>query len=261
MNNEYHTKKLHPRYQKYKDRLFPYIVCYTCKNEGHTQKECIFKEKFSKIKKEKTSKEIEEYVVNNITCLNCLNPLRYAKQFLPSVDVICTNCNKPYEIKSKAMSRNVLPEYIKLDAGEYTQFGEKINDENLFLIFIVYRINEKLDTKEIYAVKYIDNITLKRAIKNGKSKLLSNGASTGNNSVMIEYQNTKAELNEDSDIHILQNKSKSLIVIPSHNKYTHNISLKNIKTNLPCTLSNNTVNPFTLSNNTVNETSLSTLTL
>ena len=130
-----------------------HFTCNFCKGNHYT-KICPIESKLSPLFKNLVGFIMEHHFCKFFSCPGCQNnTLKVLNNNNPSLDIICTNCNKKIEIKSKCLSSNIIPKDIICQSGNYTHFIKNINDINLDLIIIIYGVNRK--KKEIYIRKII----------------------------------------------------------------------------------------------------------
>jgi len=198
--------------------------CYGCGSNDHKLSDCIKHNSQRDLRKENAGKWAENYISKHVMCQKCSNSvsLKPAELFLPSLDCFCSN-GCLYEIKSKCLSVDKMPEYIKINAGEYRTLKRRILHEGLSIIVLFYAVDEELDIRNIRQVRYIDNENLRKGIASGYKKTIVGGLS-GNRKVVITDGTKKTEIGKPFDtIHILKNKSKSVIVIPQLSRFTQKI--------------------------------------
>jgi hypothetical protein len=97
--------------------------CNFCNKYNHLSRDCnLEKELYIKLKL-LVGNMMEYYIADNIKCPEC----NYKSLFVignntPSCDIICNNCNKIYEIKSKCLSCVNLLDDIIINHGHYNKF-------------------------------------------------------------------------------------------------------------------------------------------
>lgn len=134
--------------------------CYFC-NENHICKECPLEKEMSPFLKKKAGNMMEHYIAENLKCPECNNMgLKVIGTHTPSLDLICSECSKTFEVKSKCLSVNNLPNDIILPHGTYIDYVYRLN-EGLNLIVIIYGVNRIDKTIYIREVLYANNKTLK----------------------------------------------------------------------------------------------------
>lgn len=134
--------------------------CYNC-GSNHLLRYCPIQNQISKYIKNEIGFTMEHFIGNNIKCPECnSNKLIVISKFVPSLDLICNDCYKIYEVKSKCLSINNLPNDIIIKHGSYTKFLNKIS-EGLNLIIIIYSVNRNSKTLYIREVLYANNNDIK----------------------------------------------------------------------------------------------------
>jgi len=127
------------------------ITCHFCGGCHHCR-ECPIEISMSSYLKKKVGIYMEHFVAENVCCPECSHSSLFAiKGNTPSLDIICKNCFKLFEVKSKCLSIDVLPADIKLHHGTYTDYIQRV-DEGLNLFVVIYsadRIKKKITIREI----------------------------------------------------------------------------------------------------------------
>lgn len=137
------------------------INCSFCGSSTHTSKTCQIEPSMAPIFKQEIGIFMEKYIVNNIKCPKCkINSLNRLGTNTPSLDMICNNCNSMFEIKSKCLSIDIMPNHIFFNGGNYLEFNRNINN-GLELILIIYGINRKEKMLTIRTILYVPNNILK----------------------------------------------------------------------------------------------------
>jgi hypothetical protein len=80
----------------------------------------------------------------------------------PSLDIVCRECSKKIEVKSKCLSVNNLPNDIRLPHGSYHDFINRI-DNGLDLFVVIYGVDRVKKTLKIREVLNIPTIFLKNS--------------------------------------------------------------------------------------------------
>jgi type II restriction enzyme len=121
---------------------------------------------------------MEYYIADNLECPEChVQKLNVIGNHTPSLDIICSNCNNKFEVKSKCLSVKNLPNDIKLPHGSYVDYVNRLN-EGLNLIVIIYgvdRINKMIKIREVL---YANNNLLNKINIVKVSKRIDNNSST-----------------------------------------------------------------------------------
>jgi hypothetical protein len=139
------------------------LRCYFC-NGNHICRNCPIEEKLAPVLKKKVGKFMEHYVANNLDCPLCKKrELRVLGNNSPSLDIICDNCDKNIEVKSKCLSVKKLPADVHLPHGNFSEYFER-QKSGLDFIIVIYSVNRVKKEINIRKVLYMnDNI-----IKNGE---------------------------------------------------------------------------------------------
>ena len=131
-------------------------VCEYC-NSYHDDKKCPLEQLLAPYMREIVGHYMEEFVADEIYCPRCniksLEPLR---NHAPSLDIVCINCKTKFEIKSKCMSVNKLPNDLVFNHGNYKDYINRQNN-GLDIILIIYSVNRKNKTIKIRHVFYAKN--------------------------------------------------------------------------------------------------------
>lgn len=127
------------------------IKCYFCEG-SHSCRDCPLELSMAPVFKKKIGNVMEHFIAHNLPCPECLkNALSVVGDHTPSLDIICSNCSKKYEVKSKCLSVKVLPNDIRLPHGSYIDYTHRLC-EGLNLVVIIYgidRINKLLSIREV----------------------------------------------------------------------------------------------------------------
>ena len=176
--------------------------CNFCHELAHNTKKCPLETSVAPLLKKKVGSLMEYFVANNIKCPECnKSALQVIGNDSPSLDIICNNCDKIFEVKSKCLSNHIIPNDIVLPHGVYFKYLEKCN-EGLNLIIVVYgidRYNKNIIIREIlYAsnnnLKDKNNIIVSQNENNTlstifiKNKLLLNRIVFKNNNIISFYE-------------------------------------------------------------------------
>ena len=127
------------------------IRCYFC-NENHLCRGCPKETAMAPIFKKKVGIMMEHWIADNLKCLECNQAcLHVIGNHSPSLDIICKNCSNKFEVKSKCLSVNNIPNDIKLPHGSYVDYVNRL-EENLNLFVIIYgvdRVNKLINIREV----------------------------------------------------------------------------------------------------------------
>ena len=99
---------------------------------------------------------MEEFIGNNFACPCCKEKkLEVLGNHSPSLDIVCKGCNRKFEVKSKCLSVNRLPNDIQLPHGNFQDYKRR-QESGLDLFVIIYkvdRINKKITIREVLYAK------------------------------------------------------------------------------------------------------------
>lgn len=130
--------------------------CYFC-NGNHSCRECPIELAMSPLLKKIVGDYMEHWIADNYNCPECDNPsLCVVGNHSPSLDLICSSCKKQFEVKSKCLSSDVIPNDIKLNHGSWIDYKKRLT-EGLNLIVIIYGVNRKNKTIFIKEILYANN--------------------------------------------------------------------------------------------------------
>lgn len=180
--------------------------CWFCNSNEHSCRECPLESAISNKLRNKAGNEFEDYIAANVKCPGCMKAtLKRLNNHSPSLDIIC-NCGLKFEVKSKCLSIKELPNDIQLNHGSYIDCMNRINEESLNLILIIYGVNRI--QKEIYIreILYANNQMLKDSkIVEIKPIVLSNKKVS---KILIKNRNFMAKLNMGTMKHIISFKQE-----------------------------------------------------
>ena len=171
------------------------IKCYFCSG-NHACRDCPVEKSMSHVLKKKVGKMMEYFIADNLNCPECnYNELYVVGDNSPSLDIICSHCDNKFEVKSKCLSTNQLPNDIKLPHGLYNECINRI-EEGLNLIVIIYganRVNKSITIREIlYANNtYLKNSRIIQVLKNPNNNL---------STIFIKNKNYVSKLLLDTNI-------------------------------------------------------------
>jgi type II restriction enzyme len=142
------------------------------------------------ILRKKVGNMMEYYIADNLECPEChVRKLKVIGNHTPSLDIICSHCNNNFEVKSKCLSVNNLPNDIKLPHGSYFDYVNRLN-KGLNLIVIIYGVDRIKKLITIREVLYANNNLLKNVNIVKVSKRIDNNLST----IMIKNKETLNKL-------------------------------------------------------------------
>lgn len=137
------------------------IKCYFC-NGNHACRDCPLEATMAPILRKKVGNMMEYYVAENLKCPECnmVKKLKVIGNHTPSLDLICSGCNKKFEVKSKCLSVSRLPNDINLPHGSYIDYIHRL-EEGLNLIVIIYGVDRVKKLITVREVLYANNQDLK----------------------------------------------------------------------------------------------------
>jgi hypothetical protein len=134
--------------------------CYFC-GGNHMCRDCPQEAILSPILKKYIGSIMENFIGNNFECPCCHHKtMKVLGNHSPSLDIICTNCKRRFEVKSKCLSVNHLPNDLKLPHGSYDDYLKRQNN-GLDLFVIIYkvdRVKKKITIREVLYAKHQDII-------------------------------------------------------------------------------------------------------
>ena len=158
------------------------LKCNFC-GENHISRNCNIEKKTAPLIKEFIGYKMEYFVENNIKCPNCKKgKLNILGDNSPSLDCICNNCKYKYEIKSKCLSVNEIPNDIFLNHGNYNLY-KKRQSNGLDFIVVMYSVNR---IKKSIMIKKVFHIPHKDIINNNNFQVEKK-----NNHCIIKINNYK----------------------------------------------------------------------
>lgn len=167
--------------------------CYFC-GGNHLCRECPQETMLAPILKKYIGKIMEDFIGNNFCCPNCQTKnLSVLGNHTPSLDIICSNCHRKYEVKSKCLSVNNLPRDLKMPHGSYDDYKRR-QKSGLDLFVIIYkvdRVNKKITIREL---RYARN---KQIVKNDNIRVVKR-SNSHLSTIIINNKNllTKIELGQ-----------------------------------------------------------------
>jgi hypothetical protein len=135
--------------------------CWFCYSTDHSCRTCPLESAIANKLRNKAGNEFEDYIADNVKCPGCLSlNLKRLNNHSPSLDIVCS-CGLKFEVKSKCLSIKELPNDIQLNHGSYIDCINRINEDSLNLILIIYGVNRI--QKEIYIreILFANNIMMK----------------------------------------------------------------------------------------------------
>lgn len=127
------------------------IKCYFC-GGSHLCRECPQETLLAPILKKYIGSIMEDFIGDNFCCPSCgKKTMTVLGNHSPSLDIVCQNCQRKFEVKSKCLSVNNLPKDINLPHGNYEDYKKRQNS-GLDLFVIIYkvdRVNKKITIREV----------------------------------------------------------------------------------------------------------------
>jgi hypothetical protein len=178
------------------------IKCFFC-GGNHACRSCPIEYTMAPILRKKVGNIMEYYIADNLECPEChVRKLKVIGNHTPSLDIICSHCNNKFEVKSKCLSVNNLPNDIKLPHGSYVDYVYRL-EEGLNLIVIIYGVDRIKKLITIREVLYANNNLLKKINIVEVSKRIDNNLST----IMIKNKEKLVKLKIQTNNTILTFKS------------------------------------------------------
>jgi hypothetical protein len=100
---------------------------------------------------------MESFVANELECPRCHNKtLQLLGNHSPSLDIVCNHCETNFEVKSKCISANVIPNDLILNHGNYFDYISR-QESGLDFITIIYGVDRKTKVITIRKVFHVPN--------------------------------------------------------------------------------------------------------
>ena len=179
------------------------VKCYFCEG-NHICRDCPLEANIAKELKKKVGIMMEHYVADNLNCPECgeFKKLKVIGNHSPSLDIICSFCNKKFEVKSKCLTTYKLPIDIQLPHGSHNDYMCRL-EEDLNLIVIIYGVDRVKKLINIREVLYANNKNLKTPTIVEVLKRDNNNLST----IMIKNKSNLSKLNLQTNNTILSFKN------------------------------------------------------
>lgn len=158
------------------------IKCYFCKG-NHLCRNCPIEVSVSEEYKNKVGMMMEYYIAENFNCPECNEQsLCVLGNHTPSLDIICNHCSKLFEVKSKCLSVQTIPQDINLNHGCYYSYMNRLADKlNLFVvIYGADRVTKNISIREIL---YANNSLLLN------SKIIEVKKNNNSSTIIIKQKN------------------------------------------------------------------------
>lgn len=118
------------------------MYCDFC-NGPHYTRNCPIEKKLASSISKIVGIHLEYYIANYVLCPYCnMNKLSVLGNNEPSLDIVCMNCDKKYEVKSKCLSVDKLPNNLILSHGSYFDYLRK-HEMTLDLLILIYGVDRK----------------------------------------------------------------------------------------------------------------------
>jgi hypothetical protein len=136
------------------------LRCYFC-NGNHLCRNCPLEEKLSPLLKKKVGDYMEHHVANILCCPSCgKKKLKVLGNNSPSLDIICQNCKRRIEVKSKCLSVKKLPVDLNLPHGNYKDYNIR-QSKGLDFIIVIYSVNRIKKNILLREILYLNNDIIK----------------------------------------------------------------------------------------------------
>lgn len=136
------------------------VTCHYCNEVGHTSRNCIVEKRESKELCKYVGLYFEKYISSNYKC-GCGGELYHLNDNTPSCDIMCCECGKKFEVKSKCMSVSKLPDDIYIKHGNYNYFRTRLDEDDLNMFLIIYGVDRRTKSLHIKKVYCLSNKILK----------------------------------------------------------------------------------------------------
>lgn len=138
------------------------LFCDSCQKTGHTSRTCPEEKALAEYFNKMIGHTMEHLAAKHIACPMCKEKkLIVLGDNTPSWDLHCTNCNRKFELKSKALTNNNEPD-LYFYGGSYKYYNLRVC-EGLHMIIIIYEIDRKTKTFTIKEVFHASNNMLKKS--------------------------------------------------------------------------------------------------
>ena len=197
------------------------LRCYFC-NGKHLCRNCPIESKLAPILKQKIGHFMEYYIANIFECPSCkMKSLKVLGNNSPSLDIVCKECSRRIEVKSKCLSVQVLPDDLYLPHGNFLDYNkrQKYGLDFIVVIYSVDRIKKKINIREVL---YMNN----SIIKNGNIVEVIKRPSSPLSTIKIKDRNSPkiTKLNINSKKTNISFKKQIVDMINEHPKKEKNKS-------------------------------------
>ena len=105
---------------------------------------------------------MEHHVANILPCPSCnMKKLHVLGNNSPSLDIICKNCNRRIEVKSKCLSVKNIPKDLNLPHGNFKEYIIRQN-KGLDFIIVIYSVNRIHKNIKLREILYLNNDFIKK---------------------------------------------------------------------------------------------------
>jgi len=129
--------------------------CYFC-GGTHLCRDCPQETMLAPILKKYIGGIMEDFIGDNFSCPSCnQKTMTVLGNHSPSLDIVCQNCNRKFEVKSKCLSVTKLPKDITLPHGNFNDYKNR-QSKGLDLFVIIYkvdRVNKRITIREVLYAK------------------------------------------------------------------------------------------------------------
>lgn len=139
------------------------MKCHFCSG-NHNCRDCPVEKKVAPKLKKIIGKKMEQFV-STLSCPNCFQKTLFLlNDNSPSLDIVCKNecCKTKFEVKSKCLSCDKLPNDLKIPHGNYRYYMERQNDRLDFII-VIYKVDRKKKISEIRKIIHIPDKEIKNS--------------------------------------------------------------------------------------------------
>ena len=146
------------------------------------------------ILKKYIGKIIENFIASKFSCPCCnQNGLSVLGNHSPSLDIVCKLCARKFEVKSKCLSVNQLPNDIKLPHGSFEEYVKR-QRTGLDLFVVIYKVDRIKKIITIREVLYAKNSEI---IANDNIKVLKR-KNSHLSTIFISNRNKMHKMNLDN---------------------------------------------------------------
>lgn len=177
------------------------VRCHFC-GRNHNCRDCIIEKQVAPKLKKIIGSRMEHYV-STLPCPCCRKRnLLLLDNNSPSLDIICKHCNKKFEVKSKCLSCDKLPDDLHINHGNYEYYLNR-QKEGLDFIIVMYkvdRINKISEIRKIIHIPEIDILKNSNFLVKRKNRYCSIIIKNHNLYNGIEFKSSPPKFNFKNDI-------------------------------------------------------------